>query len=670
MRPSLRACAGAIALAFISGCVSLARQGPGPALIEHLTVQNAHTQGGTGKSYRLSPGLDAASVQPQYVDRAAAGPVAMPAALRGQTFIRTADGDRAAAAGSAQFLSFEVAQSSTVYVAHDVHINPKPRWLLANFLDTGMQLRIGTVTFELFSNIYPSHSLVTLGSNIATGGNGAGDMYSAIVVPTAVAAETPGAPSATHIICATAAVVGLQWNPPTDAPAVAGYRVSRDGTVIATTFNTYFSDTSVTASAAYTYVVSVFDGAGNSAASTALQAFTAPPTSGGDAPYCASAVVRRMTWDWAGGYTQANGSDLWPATWGDDGNVYTFFGDGGGFGGDNARGRASFGIAMIAGAPPPTAATAHNIYGGYQAEHPSTLNGKASAVIAIGSDFYAIAGIYRPTDLRDDYPHLPSGSPNHLEIAYSIGNAYSWQDGSWTFCGMQPSGQHLLSGSFCPQGFVSYGAGNAGARDQYVYVFGADAASNWGSGQNDAPANTYLARVPHDKIATQSAYEYFAGWDSRGAPIWRTDSQAMQPVFSDANAAQPGCTQVCSMASPLAEAVYVPALKRYIGVAQGGYAAQTSFYEAPDPWGPWAVISYNNIDAASGTGGWGNLGAAAGESLGVHFVNAWTSTTGQTLWATYSSSGTAPAGALFPPAGTAMDSFNLVRVDLQLASQE
>jgi hypothetical protein len=80
------------------------------------------------------------------------------------------------------------------------------------------------------------------------------------------------------------------------------------------------------------------------------------------------------------------------------------------------------------------------------------------------------------------------------------------------------------------------------------------------------------------------------------------------------------------------------------------------------------VISYNNINATSGAGGWANLGIAAGESLGVHFVNAWTSPTGQTLWATYSSTGTAPAGALFPPGGTAMDSFNLLRVDLDLAA--
>jgi hypothetical protein len=670
MRLSRKALAGAIALPLLSGCVSTMPPALGPAVVRNLTVHNAGSQGGTEKSYRITRGLKGALGRRQYVDRAGSGPVSMPLVLRGQTFIRTADGDRAAAAGSSDFLSFEVSQSSTVYVAHDTRITLKPRWLASNFMDTGIQLRIGSVAFELYSNAYPSDATVFLGSNIPMGGTDRGSMYSVIVIPTAVIAEPPAAPASMQIVCATAAVVGLRWNPTTGAAKIAGYRISRDGTVIGTTFKTYFSDTSVAASTSYTYVITAFDSAGNSAASSTLQAVTAPASAGGDAPYCASSVVTGMTWDWPNGYTQANGSDLWPVAWGNDGNVYAFFGDGGGFGGDNERGRASFGIAMITGAPPPTSVTEHNIYGGYNAEHPSLINGKASAIIAIGGDFYAIAGIYGPTDLKSEYPHQPSGSPNHLEIAYSIGNAYSWQESSWTFCGMQSSGQRTLSGSFCPQGFVSYDAANAGAADEYVYVFGMDAASNWGDAHSTLPANTYLARVPNDEIVIQSAYEYFAGWDSNGAPIWSSDTDQMQPVFSDRNVDQPGCGKVCTMASPIEEAVYIPALKRYIAVAQGGYAAQTSFYEAPNPWGPWAVISYNNIDAATGSGGWANLGIAGGESLGVHIVNAWTSSTGQSLWATYSSSGIAPAAALFPPAGTAMDSFNLVRVDLVVSAAE
>jgi hypothetical protein len=187
--------------------------------------------------------------------------------------------------------------------------------------------------------------------------------------------------------------------------------------------------------------------------------------------------------------------------------------------------------------------------------------------------------------------------------------------------------------------------------------------------QQSAPATrTYLARVNRRRMLRQSAYRYFAGLDSRSRPIWSADAERMQPIFTDRNAPQPGCGDRCGMSGDLEDAVFDAGLKRYIGVAQGGFLAQTSFYEAPHPWGPWTTISYNNIDAATGGGGWGNLGSAAGDSLGVHPVNAWTSADGQTMWMTYSSSGKAPAGALFPPPGSGLDAFHLLSVDLGLGA--
>lgn len=662
--------AGTIALAFLVGCVAIMPPASSPARIESLTVQNFRSRGGTGKTYRITERLGTETGQRLYVDREPSIDISIPLTLRGQTFLETADDDRAAAPGSSNFLSFEVAQSSTVYVAHDTRITMKPDWLKSNFMDTGMQLRIGHAMLELYSNLYPRHGRVVLGSNIPDGGNDRNSMYLVIVATTTADKEAPTPPNSLQISCATAAVVGLRWQPSTDNTKIAGYRISRDGSVIATTFSTHFSDTSVAASTSYSYVVTAFDAAGNTADSPALASTTLPASSFGDAPYCSSTLITGMTWDWAGGFTQANGSDLWSTAWGDDGNVYTFFGDGGGFGGDNDRGRTSFGIAKITAPPPLTMSNAQNVYGGYASEHPSLLNGKASSIIAIDADFYAVAGIYRPTDTKTEYPHQPSGGPNHMEIAYSIGNAYSWQDSAWSFCSMQSTGKRILEGSFCPQGFVSYGRGNSGAADGYIYVFGMDAVSYWDDGHKSLPIHTYLARVPKTQIVDQSAYEYFAGLGANGDPIWSADTDRMQPVFSDRNTNKPGCSDVCTMATALEEAVYNPILKRYIAIAQGDYAAQTSFYEAPDPWGPWAVISYNNIDAASGDGGWSKLGTAAGGSLGVHIVNAWSNHMGHALWVTYSSNGKAPVDALFPPPGTAMDSFNLVSADLSVTAAQ
>ncbi|MGH8323060.1 MAG: hypothetical protein ACRETD_04555, partial [Steroidobacteraceae bacterium] len=395
-----------------------------------------------------------------------------------------------------------------------------------------------------------------------------------------------------------------------------------------------------------------------------------PESANGGAPYCRSPVIASLSWDWNAGYHEGNGSDLWPVTWGRDGNVYAAFGDGGGFGGDDYRGRASFGIAMIAGTPPPNGATAHNVYGGYGSPHPARIAGKAGSIIAVGASLYGIGRMYTTAEAAL-HPESLSGSPNRVQITYSKGNAYSWRTAPWTFCQADATGQAGLSGTFCPISFINYGPGNSGAPDGQIYILGfANSTAYWSDAPGPVPAQTYLAKVPQHRLLSHAAYRYFAGLDAREQPVWSPDPRRMRPIFTDRNANRPGCGGMCRIASPLAEAVYDAGLARYIGIAQGDFIGQTSFYDASAPWGPWRVIEYNTIDAATGTGGWGNLGTQAGVSLGVHPVNAWASADGLTLWLTYSSDGKAPAGASFPPAGTALDSFNLVRVHLNLVTPE
>ena len=388
----------------------------------------------------------------------------------------------------------------------------------------------------------------------------------------------------------------------------------------------------------------------------------------GDAPYCRSPDIESISFDWAGAYTEPNGSDLWPVTWGKDGNVYAFFGDGGGFGGDNRRGRVSFGVATLTAPPPLTAQTAKNVYGGYETEHASTLDGKAGSIIAVGNDFYTIGGLWDARDLQGVQGHK-SGAPKRNQLGYSRGNAHSWQASPWSFCTPDTP-----AGSFCAGGFINFGRGNHGAPAGYVYLLGVANSPDYWAGDAgpevaaeqgrtaaaspDATpaasiANTYLARVSKRHVLQREAYEFFAGLDSRGRPVWTRDQQHMQAVFTD-------------RAASLESASYIPGIGRYLATAQGPYIGQTSFYDAPHPWGPWTTVSYNNIDPQTGDGGWANLGKAGGGSLGVHIVNAWTSQDGLSLWMTYSSDGKAPDGALFPPAGTMLDSFNLVHAQLVL----
>lgn len=114
-----------------------------------------------------------------------------------------------------------------------------------------------------------------------------------------------------------------------------------------------------------------------------------------EAPYGASPVIQGVEWDFKHLIRLANttgkgGSDLWPTTWAADGNIYTGWGDGGGFSGasDNV-GRVSLGFARILGLPPQVQGV--DVWGHYPkyAQHPATFCGKPVSMLAVDGLLYA-----------------------------------------------------------------------------------------------------------------------------------------------------------------------------------------------------------------------------------------------------------------------------------------
>src|SRR5919199_1729504 len=91
----------------------------------------------------------------------------------------------------------------------------------------------------------------------------------------------------------------------------------------------------------------------------------------------AGTPITGLTLDWSTFRQLAKGSDNWPTTWGGDGNVYTAWGDGPGFGAT----RVSLGFARLMGN---SAASVHgfNLPGGAPA-------GKSYGLLALGSTLYA-----------------------------------------------------------------------------------------------------------------------------------------------------------------------------------------------------------------------------------------------------------------------------------------
>jgi hypothetical protein len=369
-----------------------------------------------------------------------------------------------------------------------------------------------------------------------------------------------------------------------------------------------------------------------------------------------------MSVNWGAGIVQQNGSDLWAQTQDKNGNDFGFWGDGDGFGGKddtvaNDPNKVSWGIGEIPSSTAPGSLSgAVNVYGGTSPQHPATISGKATGLLAIGNDFYALGGVTSTTK-----NNVGNGAPDQ-EIVYSTGNAWSWKDNApnWTFC------TDGATNTFCPTAFLQNGAGYAGNTDGFVYLYGGTETEFYGDTATSFPA--YLWRVKTTSILDNTAYQAFTGFDTSGNPQWAKGSfdtlfAAMKPVFMDRN----------SRPIPFSSVIYDAHLGRYIASA-GGAVNQAAFYEAPNPWGPWATIGYFNSNPADNSGGWGNLGAGIswgkshGDGLGVNFLDKWTSSDGKTLWIVFSSDGNAgPSADLVSLRNKSMDSFIAVPITLTTA---
>ncbi len=263
-------------------------------------------------------------------------------------------------------------------------------------------------------------------------------------------------------------------------------------------------------------------------------------------PYPSSPVIEGITWDFANVVRLAAGSDLWPTTWADDDNIYTSWGDGGGFSGTNSDGRVSLGFARIEGQPEDF--VAYNVWGGKDPENPATFGGKCGGIISVDGVLYARI-------------NMQNGNPPDINLAWSSDHGRSWQIADWGF----------PEDNFFPSTFLNFGRDYAGARDNHIYIYGGP----WGSG-----VNHYLVRVPKDQIRNRPSYEFFRGLDADGNPLWTLNITERHPVMVDPN----GIRNIVSV-------FYNPGIKRYLASTSHGGVGQLSIFDAPEPWGPWTVLA-------------------------------------------------------------------------------
>lgn len=170
-----------------------------------------------------------------------------------------------------------------------------------------------------------------------------------------------------------------------------------------------------------------------------------------------------------------DGSDNWPMTWADDGNLYTAYGDGYGFD-PIVPNKLGLGFARVVGGP--TDFIGENIRS--DAENPGMGRSgkKASGLLMVDGVLYMWA---RNAD----------GKGNHCQLAWSRDYAQTWAWSDWKF---EELG-YLT--------FVNFGKDYTGAPDDYVYMVSHDNPSAY-----EVADSFVLARAPKDKIADRGEYEF------------------------------------------------------------------------------------------------------------------------------------------------------------------
>ena len=304
-----------------------------------------------------------------------------------------------------------------------------------------------------------------------------------------------------------------------------------------------------------------------------------------EAPYPHSSLIKGIHWQIEKITRLAPGSDIWTTTWAANDHLYTSWGDGGGFGGDNFKGRVSMGVARIEGGPRDL--RAFNVWGGLSPESKQqAIEGKATGMLAVNGVIYLSVS--------------REGVWTESKVIRSTDLGQTWISGEWDF-----------QAPFANPAFLNFGRDYDQARDKYVYSYARDLSD---------PTSLILARVPVDHVTKRDAYEFFAGNDATGRPAWTADVGKRRAVFRNRSGIGWGV-----------RVVHNPGLNRYLlsvfhGTAEHGDGSW-GLFDAPEPWGPWTTVTYYThwIDSTP--------------KFGVEIPAKWIGNHGQTLWLVFSGTG-------------------------------
>lgn len=301
-------------------------------------------------------------------------------------------------------------------------------------------------------------------------------------------------------------------------------------------------------------------------------------------PYPPSQVISGITFDWPTHLRRARGSDNFAITWADDDNQYATWGDGWGFCqyGFLTRlfcGRKkSLGVSRISGP-----------FNSYVAQDLWTSNGKSYGILSVDRVLYLWVS---PGSLEEAF--------QETRLYKSTNHGLGWSKAGWAF--------DFGAAIFTPT-FLQFGKDYGGAKDDFVYTFAPERKS--AAWEVQKPGEISLWRVPKSHLMDRTQYEFFAGLDRNGRPLWTPTFARRKPVFEDA---VNGIMRT--------SVSYNAGIRRYLLITEHTARAKGNIgiYDAAEPWGPWTTVLFES--------GWGSP-VIQPNTFFWNFSNKWLSSDGK-----------------------------------------
>ncbi|MCP4311333.1 MAG: DUF4185 domain-containing protein [Bacteroidetes bacterium] len=289
--------------------------------------------------------------------------------------------------------------------------------------------------------------------------------------------------------------------------------------------------------------------------------------------------------------------DNWAITWADDDKQYSFFTDGKGFG--TFEEDVSIAPVVLEGDPPRVSGKDILSRSGTLSYEGGDVNSaKVCGLLMVRGTLFAWVRNINP-------PGMPKGTGSKLMFSKDHARTWEWVDWDWPAIGYPT--------------WLNAGKNYADARDDYAYFISPDGPSAYFDYDS-----MLMARVPVAGILDKKQYTFYGGLDENGEARWLA-YEDRQAVFRHDG----GCFRP--------DIVYNPGLKRYfVSIAtpakdwgwwsedHPGRLAHFGLFEAPDPWGPWETVFFEED--------WG----APENRFSPHIPPKWISEDGRTFQILYS----------------------------------